>query len=236
MGLEQSHAFQTVAFCETDPFCQKVLMKNWPGVRIYDDVRKLTGQSLKSDGISVDAICGGFPCQDISTAGKRIGIGGSRSGLWSEFSRLIGEIRPKYVFVENVADLLIRGLDVVLSDLAALGYDAEWHCIPASYIGAPHRRDRIWIIAYPSCIGLEGYRVENEGASAKKFLIGGGLAERAAASRDSNGWPHEPYICRVAYGVPNRSHRLRMLGNSIVPAIPKIIGESLRKLDQKNIE
>jgi site-specific DNA-cytosine methylase len=101
----------------------------------------------------VDVICGGFPCQDISAAGSRVGIDGERSGLWSEYARLIGELRPRYVIVENVADLLIRGLAIVLGDLAAIGYDAEWHCIPAAAVGADHWRDRLWIIAYPNGAG-----------------------------------------------------------------------------------
>ena len=147
-GLERA-GFQTVAFCEIEPYCRRVLAKHWPHVPCYDDVRTLTAERLSADGISVDAICGGFPCQDISTAGKGAGIEGARSGLWKEYSRLIGELRPRYVIVENVAALLGRGLDIVLGDLAALGYDAEWHCIPASAVGAPHIRDRIWIIAYP---------------------------------------------------------------------------------------
>ena len=100
-----------------------------------------------ADGISVDVICGGFPCQDISEAGSRVGITGQRSGLWKEYARIIGELRPQHVIVENVSDLLIRGIDVVLGDLAALGFDAEWHCIPACSIGAKHIRDRVWIYA-----------------------------------------------------------------------------------------
>jgi DNA (cytosine-5)-methyltransferase 1 len=127
-----------------------VLAQHWPEVHIYDDVRTLTAARLAADGIEVDAICGGFPCQDISLAGKGAGLSGERSGLWREYARLIGEIRPRYVIVENVSALLSRGLGDVLSDLAALGYDAEWHCIPASAIGAPHRRDRFWAVAYPN--------------------------------------------------------------------------------------
>jgi DNA (cytosine-5)-methyltransferase 1 len=138
---------EVVAFCEIDPFCQAVLKKHWPHVPCYDDVTTLTGARLATDGIAVDLICGGFPCQDISVAGKGAGIGGERSGLWSEYARIIGELGPAYVIVENVSALLNRGMDVVLGDLAALGYDAEWHCIPASAVGAPHRRDRVWIIA-----------------------------------------------------------------------------------------
>ena len=147
LGLERA-GMKTVAFCEIEPFCRQVLAKHWPGVPCYDDVRTLTAQRLADDGIVVDVICGGFPCQDISVAGKGAGLAGERSGLWSEYARLIGEVRPSYVIVENVAALLGRGLGDVLGDLAALGYDAEWHCIPASAVGAPHRRDRIWICAY----------------------------------------------------------------------------------------
>ncbi len=149
LGLERAGGFETVAFCEIEPFCRRVLAKHWPGVKQYDDVRNLTADTLWSDGIAVDVICGGFPCQDISLAGKGAGLAGERSGLWAEYARLIRELRPKFVIVENVAALLSRGLADVLRDLAALGYDAEWHCIPASAIGAPHRRDRLWIVAYP---------------------------------------------------------------------------------------
>ena len=148
LGLERTGGFETVAFCEVDPFCRRVLAKHWPEVPCYDDVRSLGAWRLVADGIAVDVICGGFPCQDISTAGRGAGINGERSGLWAEYARLVGELRPRYVIVENVAALLGRGLDRVLGDLAALGYDAEWHCIPASAVGAPHQRDRIWIVAH----------------------------------------------------------------------------------------
>jgi DNA (cytosine-5)-methyltransferase 1 len=150
LGLERTGGFETVAFCEIDPFCRRVLAKHWPTVRQYEDVRTLTAERLSADGISVDVICGGFPCQDISFAGKGAGIKGERSGLWTEYARLVDEIRPSFVIVENVAALLSRGLDVVLGDLATLGFDAEWHCIPAAAVGAPHRRDRLWIVAYPN--------------------------------------------------------------------------------------
>lgn len=147
LGLERA-GFCTTAFCEIDPYCRRVLAKHWPEVPCYDDVRSLTADRLRADGISVDVICGGFPCQDISVAGRGAGITGERSGLWREFSRLISEVGPRYVIVENVAALLGRGLGDVLGDLASLGYDAEWHCIPAAAVGAPHIRDRVWIVAY----------------------------------------------------------------------------------------
>src|ERR1035437_9590131 len=149
LGLERTKGFKTVAFCEINPFCRKVLKKHWPEMPCYEDITTLTGRALQRDGVAIDAICGGFPCQDISTAGKGAGMAGARSGLWSHYARLIGELRPRYVIVENVEALVGRGLDRVLGDLSTLGYDAEWHCIPASAVGAWHQRDRIWVVAYP---------------------------------------------------------------------------------------
>ncbi len=149
IGLERSGGFRTVAFCEIAPFPRRVLRRRWPNVPIYDDVRGLTRERLASAGLAVDVICGGFPCQDISNVGRRAGIEGARSGLWSEIVRLLCDLRPRILIVENVAALLGRGLDRVLGDLASIGYDAEWHCIPAAALGAPHIRDRVWVVAYP---------------------------------------------------------------------------------------
>lgn len=144
LGLERA-GFQTAWFCEQDEFCQRVLAKHWPDVPCYPDICELKG----SDVEPVEILCGGFPCQDLSVSGRGAGIEGERSGLWSQYARLIGELRPQYVLVENVPALLVRGLGRVLGDLATLGYDAEWDCLPASAFGAPHRRDRIWLVAYP---------------------------------------------------------------------------------------
>ena len=149
LGLERTGGFRTVAFCECAEFPRRVLAKHWPEVPCYDDVRTLTAERLRADGIAMpDIICGGFPCQDISLAGKGTGLSGERSGLWWEYHRLIAECRPSWVVAENVAALRGRGLDEVLGSLSALGYDAEWHCIPAGAVGAPHRRDRVWIVAH----------------------------------------------------------------------------------------
>lgn len=161
LGLERA-GMTTVAFCEIDKKAQKVLRKHWPDVPIFEDVSTLTKEMLDERGITADVICGGFPCQDISYAGAGAGIEGERSGLWSEYARLIGELRPRYAIVENVSALLSRGLDRVLGDLASLGYDAEWNCIPAAAVGAPHRRDRIWIVAYPSILQQHGGIVNPE--------------------------------------------------------------------------
>ena len=132
---------------EREPYAVRVLEKHWPNVRRHDDV--CTFPPAEGNW-AVDLICGGFPCQDISVAGKGLGLAGKRSGLWVEMHRIIGELRPRYVIVENVAALLSRGMDTVLGDLSQIGYDAEWHVIPACAVGAPHRRDRVWIVAYAS--------------------------------------------------------------------------------------
>lgn len=148
LGLERSGYFTTVAFCEIEPYPRAVLRKHWPNTPIYDDVRDLGAARLRADGLlPIDAICGGFPCQDISLAGSGAGLDGERSGLWREFARLIGEIRPRVAFVENVGALRARGLAAVLGDLASLGYDADWHVVPAAAVGAPHLRERVWIVA-----------------------------------------------------------------------------------------
>ena len=153
LGLERSGGFETRAFCEIEPFCRRVLAKHWPKVICYNDVRELTRARLDADGIVVDAISAGFPCQDVSQAGRRVGINGERSGLWGHVVRLTDELRPRVLYVENVANLLAgeRGawFGRVLGDMAEIGYDAEWHCIPAAYVGAPHIRDRVWLVAYP---------------------------------------------------------------------------------------
>jgi DNA (cytosine-5)-methyltransferase 1 len=151
-GLEATGGFRTDAFCETDPEARRVLERHWYDVPIFPDVRTLTGLAVQAD-----VICGGFPCQDISQAGTRKGLEGSRSGLWFEFQRLIGEVRPAYAIIENVTALRRRGLGTILRALMALGYDAEWHCVPAAYIGAPDIRDRLWLIAYPQRPDAHGF-------------------------------------------------------------------------------
>lgn len=234
LGLERSGLCETVAFCEIEPFPRKVLAKNWPGVKIYEDVRTLTRCNLDDDGITVDIICGGFPCQDISTAGKGEGIAGQRSGLWSEIARLVCELRPKFLIVENVSALLGRGMGTVLGDLAKIGYDAEWHCIPAFNVGAPHRRDRVWIVAYPKCerraeMALFNFTndglVENSGWQ----TINAGPLVGACSWTD---WEKQSGICLVGDGFPDGVARCRAAGNAVVPQIPELIGRAiLRSLE-----
>lgn len=146
---------ETLWEVEIDPYCRKVLERHFPNAERFADIRECGKHNLRP----VDVISGGFPCQDISQAGKRAGIDGDRSGLWREYARIIGELRPRYVCIENVAALLGRGLVRVLCDLAALGYDAEWEVISAADVGAPHLRERVWIVAYPNA----GRKLQPEG-------------------------------------------------------------------------
>lgn len=143
LGLQRA-GMKTIAFCEIDKYCQKVLKKNFPDIPIYDDVCKLTGSDIHEP---VDLICGGFPCQPFSVAGKRLGAADDRH-LWPEYLRLIQELRPTWVIGENVAGLINMGLDNVLSDLEGAGYSSRTFVIPAIAVDAKHRRDRLWIVAY----------------------------------------------------------------------------------------
>lgn len=144
LGLERAGLGPVRWQVESDPYCISVLAHHWPEAKRYVDVRSVGAHNLEA----VDLICGGFPCQDISVAGSGEGLAGARSGLWSEYARIVRELRPRFVVVENVAALLGRGFGDVLGDLAALGYDAWWDCIPAAAVGAPHRRDRIFVVAW----------------------------------------------------------------------------------------
>lgn len=143
LGLERAGVGNAVWQVERDPFCRGILAKHWPDAQRFDDVRTVGAHNLSP----VDVICGGFPCQDISYAGKGAGLAGERSGLWYEFARIVGEMGPRFVVVENVAALLIRGFGDVLGTLAALGYDAEWRIVRASDVGAAHQRERVFIVA-----------------------------------------------------------------------------------------
>lgn len=164
LGLERTGGFETTAFCEMKPHAQAVLAKNFPGVPCHGDVT--TYPFVEGEA---DVITAGFPCQDISFAGDGAGLAGLRSGLYREVVRALRLVRPKFAVLENVAALLSRGLDTVLGDVAAVGYDAEWHCIPASAVGAPHRRDRIWIVANARGDQHEGYSAPLSGSIAAQL-------------------------------------------------------------------
>ena len=144
LGLERTGGFETVAFCEYDDFPRRVFKKHWPEIPCFPDVRTLKGSDI--DG-PVDVICGGYPCQPFSTAGKRQGAADDRH-LWPEFMRLVAELRPAWVIGENVAGHISMGLDDVLADLEAEGYACRTFVVPACAIGASHRRDRVWTVAH----------------------------------------------------------------------------------------
>lgn len=235
LGLERTGGFKTVAFCEIEEFPRRVLAKHWPEVPCYHDIRELTADRLSADGIAIDAICGGFPCQDISIAGKGAGITGSKSGLWSEYARIIGELGPQVVIVENGAELLSRGLGVVLGDLAALGYDAEWHCIPASTIGSPQHRDRLWIVAYRPASGrnmanaMQSHAIRAPHAGvAFSTNEGGPWIHEGWLAPLAKGWAPEPALDRVVDGLPASVDRENgAYGNAVVPQIPELIGNAI---------
>lgn len=228
LGLERTGGFETVAFCEIEPFPRKVLAKHWPNVPCYEDVRTLTAGQLSADGIAVDVICGGFPCQDLSNMGNRAGLAGQRSGLWFEFARLIGELRPKFLLLENVAALLGIGFGDILGFLASIRYDAEWHCIPAGYLGAPHERDRLWIVAYPQ--KEPGVYEPDIGEAAKRL-------RDYLNTWSSSPWDEaNPRVYRVEDGLPGRVDQQMCLGNAVVPQIPELIGRAiLASIEEKNI-
>jgi DNA (cytosine-5)-methyltransferase 1 len=182
LGFERA-GHRIVGQVEIDPFCRAVLAKHWPDVWRYDDVATLTGESVERAVGRPDCIAGGFPCQDISAAGKGAGIGGERSGLWFEFARLIRELHPQRVFIENVPALRTRGADRVLADLEEAGY-AAWPLVVGAWaVGAPHRRDRVWIVAHAGLQGLEGRRVGSGGS---------GTPQPMPASGGLPPWPSRP--------------------------------------------
>jgi DNA (cytosine-5)-methyltransferase 1 len=154
LGLERTGGFRTVWQVELDPFARRVLAKHWPDVRRWHDVRSFP----PGDGADwrCDLICGGFPCQDISLAGKGAGLAGPQSSLWFEFARVLRLLRPRFVIVENSPALANRGLPIVLGALADMGFDAEWAVLPASAFGACHIRARLFVVAYPQRGGRHG--------------------------------------------------------------------------------
>jgi DNA (cytosine-5)-methyltransferase 1 len=215
---------------EIDHYATKILAKHWPHVHRWDDIRTFPPSSRNWH---VDVVAGGFPCQDISQAGRKAGIEGEQSGLWSEMARVIRELEPRWVLVENVSAITIRGLDCVLRDLAGMEYDAEWARLPAARFGAPHLRRRIFVVAHshgqrfmsdprqPQCFGQSLPAQEEVEASWVKHPRG-----------DAGGrlWPFPPPgVCGMDDGVPTRldEARLRCLGNAVVPAIAEWIGRCL---------
>lgn len=250
--------WRTICAVECDPYARAVLCARQDDgsldpFPIWDDVR--TFDPIPWRG-RVDVVSGGFPCQDISTAGKGQGITGARSGLWREMARIVRDIRPRFVFVENSPALTIRGLGTVLGDLAALGYNAEWGVLGAADVGAPHRRDRIWILGYlpntsyarfrrrqprarnaracwwSGIVNAHGARIvaHADGAQLERRRISGGVYAKHPDPCGACWWGAEPGLGRVANGVAHRVDRLRCTGNG---QVPQAAAEAFRKLSQR---
>ena len=240
LGLERA-GMETVAFCEIEEFPRKVLAKHWPGVPIHKDIRELKGDAIGP----VDLICGGYPCQPFSTAGKRGGASDDRH-LWPEYLRLIQELRPSWVIGENVAGHISMGLDQVLADLEGEGYTWEAFVIPACAVDAPHRRDRVWVVANaaernkPRCVdgskqergaeiapagqecacGANCIDAADSWSDGQQQLRQAGRARRKRQPIQANGIGEaisESPVCRADDGIPDRLDRLRSLGNAVVP-------------------
>jgi DNA (cytosine-5)-methyltransferase 1 len=227
LGLERAGPFRTVAFCERDPYAQRVLKKHWPEVPIYDDVRTIDTDELGR----IDLVCGGWPCQPWSVAGQQRGAEDDRD-LWPAMVALVEELRPRFVLGENVRGFVNEpmGLPRTLADLERIGFQAVTFIIPAAAVGARHRRDRCWIVAH-SVADASGPRLEVEQRQRRHDG-----KEREAAKRSSDGrkgWLPEPNVGRVANGVPSRVDRLKCLGNAVVPQVVEQLGRAILEAEKK---
>lgn len=217
LSLSLSPWVSPTAYCEADPYCQGVLLSRMacgqiPKAPIWDDVRTLTAADL--DGASIDIICGGFPCQDISIAGAGAGLGGSRSGLFFEVVRLARELRPSFLFLENVPAVTIRGLDRILMELVALGFDCRWTIVSAGEMGACHLRERWWLCAHANRTGFQkpwGFADSSHEHRRASWDTAFPLVQRDVWNKSASD------VCRMDDGISPKTHRLRALGNAVVP-------------------
>ena len=240
--------WRTVCAVEIDPYCRSVLLARqrdgmFDPFPIWDDVRTFDGKPWRGH---VDVISGGFPCQDISAAGKGAGITGERSGLWVEMARIVREVGPRFVFVENSPRLTCRGLGCVLGDLATMGYDARWGVFGACDVGAPHERARLFVVADSTEVRWGARRTRRLDSSDSREseqslqepanADGERLQEQRrsiAASKTTpelercSWWGAEPDVVRVVHGVPNRVDRIAALGNAQVPSVARLAWETL---------
>ena len=258
LGLEAALGAETIWQVENNPYARAVLERHWPNVRRYEDVGAVGRHTLEP----VELILGGFPCQGASAAGKRKGLEDERSGLWFEYARIIRELEPRWVVIENVPGLSSRGLDQVLGSLATLRYDAVWECLSAAAVGAPHIRDRLFIIAWKEMANAHGEGELQEGGSEREERRRAGNSGEEANVADAHltgleeregerrsfppelssalracgegraQWLVEPELGRVAHGVRNRVDRLRCLGNAVVPQCSYVIGMWLLQIKQ----
>jgi DNA (cytosine-5)-methyltransferase 1 len=263
LGFERA-GFKTVWQVEINEYCRKVLARHFPDAERYADIRECCGYGCDDrfgeSGYSeaekcqkyhlkpVDVICGGFPCQDISRAGKRLGFeSGERSILVFDALRIVGELRPRFLLLENSSELLDRGMGDLLGALAEIGYDAEWDCIPAASVGAPHLRDRVWILAYPGQESGESSRWDHDpGGCGCLFPERNDrqeterrhdweLVEMVPGVRPGSAADWWARQSRVARSVNGLSRGLvdaanGALGNAVVPQIPELIARRLKEV------
>ena len=237
--------WRTVCAVEWEPYPASVLCARQndgflPPFPIWDDIQTFDGRPWR--GI-VDVVSGGFPCQDISAAGKGAGIEGERSGMWREMARIIYEVRPRFVFVENSPMLTSRGLGQVLGDLAQMGFNAKWGVLGAADVGAPHQRDRIWIVANSKCAGLERREDSRKEEVARVRSCGSldntscgrhipqekQIRTRWDSTQHTSWWEIEPNLGRVADGVAARVDRLKAIGNGQVSEVARRAWEVLNE-------
>lgn len=244
--------WRTVCAVESDPYaCGVLVARQNDGCLspfpIWDDVRTFDGGPWRG---LVDVVSGGFPCQDISVAGTGAGLAGERSGLWRHMARIVREVRPRFVLVENSAALVTRGLGTVLADLAGMGFAARWGVFSAADVGAPHLRKRQWILAYADCVGLArefGTTAQGEASSTRgRGPVPDSASEglslsaceriRETRGRDQGGttavcdwWATEPTVGRMAHGVAYRVDRLKNIGNGQVPRVAALAFEQLAR-------
>ena len=215
-----------IAYCERDPYCQAVLLQRMadrsiPEAPIWDDVSTFRSGDCLGDDRNTDIIYGGFPCQDISVAGTGTGLEGKRSGLYFEIERLVDELRPTYVFLENVPAIRKRGSARIISGLSRLGYVCRWTTVTAAEVGAPHIRKRWFLLAHSNRKGLE------------RQLQPWGIPKKLSSPDRSGWWSTEPSVGRVANGVPARVDRIKGLGNAVVPLQAKVAFERLMGLEKE---
>lgn len=218
LGLERTGHFETAAFCEIAEFPRRILRHHWPEVPCHNDITRI--EHIEPVGL----VTGGFPCQDASLAGKGAGIAGSRTGLFWHILRTVRLVgRPK-LLLENVAALLDRGMAAVLGALAQIGYDAEWNCIPAAAVGAPHERDRLWIFAYPCEEGQQGPVIDWDAISCSACQEVTQFGDYSATCGDE--WAEGFPLVSMGNGLPSGLVRggIEAAGNAVVPKIPELIG------------
>lgn len=228
LGLERA-GWTCLWQIEKDSYRRAVLANHWPEITQYEDVTKLDFSNLERPAL----LAGGFPCQPVSTAGKMLAELDDR-WLWPHFARAIRTLRPAFVLVENVPGLLVRGMANVLGDLAGLGYDAEWQMLPAAFVGAPHLRQRIFLVAYP---GQWRRQVPHHLTEGEEIVFSRRLIDSICPLvRGKEHWSFEPDLVRVVHGLSTRldkrapvtSKRITALGDAVVPQLAELIGQLIK--------